>query len=105
MWNFCQREQRSWENRITRYGNTWKQHVQARREKWSWLTAADNDTAIFIFVFGEGQLSHSTTNHSQLFFGLNSASVTLNSVLEWSVTEEFPDTNRVNGVKWRPQSF
>lgn len=37
-----------------------------QREKWSWLTAADNDTAIFIFVFGKGQLSHSTTNHSQL---------------------------------------
>lgn len=46
------------------------QHLEAarasRREKWSWLTAADNDTAIFIFVFGKGQLRHSTTNHSQL---------------------------------------
>lgn len=32
MENFCQREQHSWENRITRYGNTWKQHVQAGEE-------------------------------------------------------------------------
>ena len=79
------------------------QHLEAarasRREKWSWLTAADNGTAIFIFVFGKEQLSHSTANHSQLFC-LNIASVTLDSVLEWSVTEEFPNPNRVIGVKW-----
>lgn len=80
------------------------QHLEAarasRREKWSWLTAADNDTAIFIFVFGNGQLSHSTINRSRIFFFFcpNSASVAFN--LECSVTEEFPNTNRVNGVKW-----
>lgn len=53
-------------------GTTWKQHVQAAEGKWSWLTAADNDTAIFIFVFGKGRLSHSTTNHSQLLLSKHS---------------------------------
>lgn len=40
------------------------------------LAAADNDAAIFTFVFGKGQRSHSTAYTSQLFFFLNSPSVT-----------------------------
>lgn len=56
------------------------------------LTAADNDTAIFIFVFGEGRPSRSTANHSRCFFCPNSASVTLNPALEGSVTEEYPNS-------------
>lgn len=64
------------------------QHLEAARacsrENQSWLTAADNDTAIFILLFGKGQANQSTTKHSQQFYFLNSASVTLNPVLERS---------------------
>lgn len=95
MWNFCwEREEGSWINRITCYGNTCKQHVRAGEGKWSWLTAADNDAAIFIFVFGKGSSAILLqTTASVFFFSLNSASTSLSSVLEWNTTEEFQNTH------------
>ena len=64
----CQgREPHIGENGITLYGNTWEQHVLTRQENDPGVAGAYNEAAaIFIFVFGTGPRSHSTT-HGQDF--------------------------------------
>lgn len=72
-------------------GTTWKQHVQATEEKWSWLTLQIM-TLLYLYLSLARDDSAIPPLTTASFYCLNTASATLNSAVEWSVTEERPNT-------------